>query len=142
MEKYFKWMLPLIIAAALMLWFSASSCTKENNFTEPSIEFMDGEGFVFSDTTIGLNEQIKIGLRIKSNSDSQIVHLNRTIDRDGVISTLETALFDMELIITTAEPKGLAETEIWSFYCRDRDGRQSDTISLTVSLEGGPLNTR
>jgi len=139
MKLSFKSIFSLSILASVLLSIGIASCKKDEVYGDPDISFVREEGFIYSDTSIALNEDIKIGIFMKSNSNKPITHFNRTIDRDGDVSTLENPIFDDELTITTTEPKSLAETEIWSFYCRDRDGRQSETISLTISLEGGAV---
>jgi hypothetical protein len=139
MKVSFKGIFSLALLTSVILSIGLASCNKDKVYDDPDIQFVQEEGFIYTDTVIALGKDIKIGIYMKSNSNQPITHFNRTIDRDGDVSTLENPLFDEELTITTTEPKGIAETEVWSFYCRDRDGRQSETISLTISLEGGAL---
>ena len=139
MNTLHRSIIPHILLIAGLMAVAFSACKKEENYDVPDISFVMEEGFIHTDTSMALGEEIKIGVYMKSNSDQPIVHFNRTIDRDGDVSTLENPLFDEELTITTSEAKGLAETEVWSFYCRDRDGRESATISLTIGLKGGAV---
>ena len=121
----------------LCLCFVLLSCTENgnNNFPPPSIAFTHGEGYVSADTTVKLNQEIRIGIESASNSESGLTLLHTMIDKDGELTRIDSGLNSMTLSLQKVLTKGTAARETWSFYTKDREGRQSDTVSITLFLD-------
>ncbi|MFA6482598.1 MAG: hypothetical protein WCW62_08485 [Bacteroidales bacterium] len=112
------------------------SCKKENpEYPAPTIRFVTGNGLVMQDTTLLLNETLRIGLSAHTNSNQPLTHFHTTLIKDSILTNIDTALYATSFNYDKEITKGIALTETRIFYVRDRDGRKSNEISLTIRLD-------
>ncbi|MBE9467325.1 MAG: hypothetical protein IMY72_03265 [Bacteroidetes bacterium] len=122
----------LIIASFIIASFSINSCKKEESeYDVPSIKFITNQDFVHSDTTLKLNDIIKIKIIAKTNSQDALTQLNTTVIKNSVQASIDTGIFVNEIEYVKIFTKGIELSETWSFYVKDRNNRKSETISLT-----------
>ena len=125
-----------VISSIIAGCFIITGCKKENKiYPVPAIQFITKQGYVFNDTTLLLNNTIKIGIIAETNSDEELTQFNTTIDKDSIITSIDTGIYANKFEYEKKIIKGIAENEIWSFYIRDRDGRKSNVISITFKLD-------
>jgi hypothetical protein len=115
--------------------FIVAGCKPEANYANPEIRFAAGPGFLSQDTILMLNDTVNIGIIADTGSDQELTHLHISINRDSVESKIDTALFTKHLEYSRIIVKGIAASETWTFYVRDRARRISEEISLTVGLD-------
>jgi hypothetical protein len=126
-----------LVLFSLCLLLLACSESENRTYPPPSIAFATGEGFVSTDTTLDVNESVRIGIESSSNSDVGLTLFHTCIDVDGELTPIDSGLNSPALSIRKTLTKGTAEREKWSFYTRDRDGRQSDTLSIILYKGSG-----
>ncbi|MCX6226976.1 MAG: hypothetical protein NTV01_19875, partial [Bacteroidia bacterium] len=109
------------------------SCSKDNGDTDngdPTIKFVPGPGFTGRDTMMMVNDLLTVTLEVNWNGtdvlDSLVVKLN-DISRQAFAVSGEKAVLDLHL-----PPKGIDETEKWTFVILDKKGNQSG-ISLKLT---------
>ena len=132
MKRFFLMSVTVALVAAIIV-----SCTEPKEFPPPTIEFITEPGYVYQDTSIALDEDIRFGFKMESQSSGALVHFNETINRDGEEKSHDYTLYSKSETLVNTYSKSMAETETWSFYCRDRDGRKSEVISVTITLGEG-----
>jgi hypothetical protein len=124
----------------LALGILASGCRPETPvFPAPSIRFDVEGGRLFHDTTLVLGDSVRIGILAETGSDQELTHLHTTILKDTLHTAIDTALFTNSLVYTRKIIKGAAGRETWSFYVRDREGRKSSEISVTLTLDSASV---
>lgn len=132
-----KYITKLIIASILLTacYFIIGCRQEDPSYPVPSIQFVTGPSVGSPDTTLLLNDTIRIGLTASTNSDVKLTHLHTTVIRDSAIAGIDTALYTQKLDYERLIVKGIARNETWIFYVRDRDGRKSREISITLKLD-------
>jgi len=116
----------------LILGFT--SCDeKEQYYPDPEIEFVSETGFTSTDTVLLLSDTITVAIKALTQSNVPLTHLHYFIIRDSEIVKVDTGIYLNNLKYFKTIVKGVSENEIWSFYVRDKDGRQSDTISISFT---------
>jgi hypothetical protein len=119
-----------------VLFMLLEGCRTEVPFyPNPDIRFVDVPGYLDHDTTLLLHDTVRVGLVAMTGSNHELTHLHITIRRDTVATHIDTGLFTNELDYSRAIIKGIAASETWSFYVRDRDSRKSDEISISLHLD-------
>lgn len=120
--------------------FVWNACRKENPvYPVPSIDFNAGRGFLSHDTTLLLNDTIQVGVLAATNSDQELIHFHATVARDTVFTSIDTALFTNHFTYSRRFIKGMAKKETWAFYVRDRFGRKSREILLSLMLDSASI---
>jgi len=124
-----------VLAMAICLGTILISCSEQENqeYPVPSIDFKTSEGYIYSDTTLALDQTILIGLEASTGSSVNLTHLHIDIQYDDEITSLDSGFSSATLDYDRSISKSSSELETWSFYVRDMDGRQSDTLSFTLS---------
>ncbi|PLX06366.1 MAG: hypothetical protein C0596_18025 [Marinilabiliales bacterium] len=118
----------------LLIVLIITSCQDEERFyPDPQIEFVTDANYVSGDTVLLLGDTVTIGIHAISQSDKALTHLHYFITNDSEVTRIDTGIHIDELYYSKIVVKNVYETETWSFYVRDRDGRQSDTISITFT---------
>jgi len=123
------------LALTTLAFFIFNGCKPETNYANPDIRFVAGPGFLSQDTVLMLNDTVNIGIIADTGSDQELTHLHISINRDSVESKIDTALFTKHLEYSRIIVKGIAASETWTFYVRDRARRKSEAISLTLGLD-------
>jgi hypothetical protein len=133
------------IPALLFAFLLLAGCKPENQYPNPEISFAIGSGFLSHDTTLRLNDTVIVGIIADTGSDQELTHLHIEVSRDSVESKIDTALFTKHLEYSRMIIKGIAASETWTFYVRDRSRRKSEEISITLGLDKsshyGPVET-
>ncbi len=125
----------LLKLTAAILVFLFGSCTKDIQHAgpRPEISFLSASPFLSHDTSLLINEQAQIGIFARSKSGAELTQLSVININDGVISAFDTGIYLPEISYTQRFSKGISQNESWLFYVRDRNGNQSDTISIHFS---------
>jgi hypothetical protein len=127
-----KYITVLALTICLVL-FSISCSEKENQeYPAPSISFKTTEGYIYSDTTLALDQTVLMGLEASTSSTTNLTHLHIDIQYDDETTSLDSGFSSATLDYNRSISKSSSEQETWSFYVRDTDGRQSDTLSFTL----------
>jgi hypothetical protein len=115
------------------------SCSEQDNkeYPVPSIEFKTTEGYVYADTSLNLDETVLMGIEASTNSNVNLTHLHIDIEYDDESTSLDSGFSSGTLNYDRSITKGTSEQETWSFYVRDKDGRQSETISFSLMKRAG-----
>jgi hypothetical protein len=129
----------VLLILSIMLMFLSSCKEEEPVYPNPSIRFVDEQGYAYEDTTILLNDSIKIGIWSSTASDVALTHFNITLDEDSVITVIDKGIFTEMFEYSEVITKGIAEKETWSFYVRDREGRKSNVISITFFKDSASI---
>jgi len=74
-----------------------------------------------------------MGLEASTGSNVNLTHLHIDIEYDDETTSLDSGFSSGTLNYDRTISKSSSELETWSFYVRDMDGRQSDTLSLTLA---------
>lgn len=112
------------------------SCKKEiSDYTNPTVEFITADGFISSDTSAKVGDTLSIRVLAQSFSEYPI----NTI-RFQRISPIDTIVIDTGMHVQSIEMnkniiKSVADWEIWNITTRDRNRKQSTTISLKITKE-------
>ena len=119
----------------IFFWFLLliNGCRDDNSaYPPPVISFITDTGYVSHDTTLLLDSEVKLGIYAVTNSNVALTHINyKVFTNDSLISSIDTGIFNNSIRFTRLIKKGISEKETWQFYVKDRDGRQSNTISIT-----------
>jgi hypothetical protein len=130
----------LAIAAVLV---AISGCREEPaNYPVPGLLLLSGSGSLSHDTTLMLSDTAVISLVAETGSDQPLTLLHTTVSRDTSVVRFDSALFTKKLEYRKTVIKGIAGTEKWSFYVRDRFGRQSPEVSVTLRLDSSSVYGR
>ncbi len=128
----------ICISSTVFFTFVFISCKKEPSiFPDPLIEFIIGSDYISQDTSLLLGDSIIVGINAITQSNDPLTHLHYTIEYDGEIIKVDTAIYLEQLTYSKLIIKGVSNNERWSFYVRDRSGRQSDTISILFTKDSG-----
>jgi len=123
---------------SLLFFFGFSvvflSCKKDETFPDPKISFSTNNDYLSNDTTLFLNDEVKILIIAESMSDVPLTQLHIKVDKDSEITTIDSGINTNILNFEKTIKKGTALSETWSFYVADREGRTSKEISITFSL--------
>jgi len=122
-----------IFVLALILLCSCNS--EQEHYPNPSIMLVHGEDYLTSDTTILLGDTVIVSIIAETNSEVALSHFNISYEFDGVEASIDTGIYDVVFNFQKRIVKGIADIENWSFYVRDREGRQSETIELTLTKD-------
>ncbi|MDP3445442.1 MAG: hypothetical protein Q8T08_21495, partial [Ignavibacteria bacterium] len=123
------------------------SCSKEERplGEQPSIQFITDAGYSHNDTSLLINEQVKIGINAASMSEEALTQLTIISVKDGVSTSVDSGFYSNNITYNLTINKGIAELEKWKFYVRDRNGNQSDTIEIQLFKDAasiyGPIKT-
>jgi len=124
-----------VLILAICLGTISISCSEQENqeYPVPSIAFKTTEGHIYSDTTLALDQIILMGLEASTSSNVNLTHLHIDIEYYNETTSLDSGFSSGTLDYDRSISKSSSELETWSFYVRDMDGRQSDTLSFTLS---------
>jgi len=124
-----------VLVLAICLVFISIACSEQENkeYPVPSIAFKTTEGYIYSDTTLAIDQTILVGLEASTSSNVNLTHLHIDIEYDDETTSLDSGFSSGILDYDRTISKSSSELETWSFYVRDMDGRQSDTLSLTLA---------
>ncbi|HBS88807.1 MAG: hypothetical protein A2W91_03965 [Bacteroidetes bacterium GWF2_38_335] len=111
----------------------------EEVFPYPEISFVIENGFLHNDTLLLIGDTVKIGIIAKTSSDDELTHFNYSVTQDGIESSVDTGIWTNQFTYTKQIVKGVAENETWEFYVRDREGRKSQVITLTLTKNEASL---
>jgi hypothetical protein len=109
-------------------------CFEESitDYPPPSITVQTGDSFLEGDTLLRMNDSVQIGFEATSRSNVNLTHLHTFLNMDGEITRIDSG-FNAPLIkYNRWIKKSIAERETWSFYVRDRNGMQSDSVIFTI----------
>jgi hypothetical protein len=114
--------------------FCFVGCTKDKQHPglKPEIKFLKAAELISSDTILAINQKVKIGIEASSKSGAPITQLTVISSFDENTTSIDSGLYSSEFQYNIEITKGLAETEHWRFYVKDRDGNCSDTIGLKL----------
>ena len=128
-----------ILRAVLVgsLIFSGCSDDGIRQYPDPDLAFISGPGYAVSDTSLGVGGSVTTGLEASTNSDVNLTHLHTCIEANGEITRIDSGFNTASLMITKTITKSTAAVEKWSFYVRDKEGRKSDSLSITLTLQEG-----
>ncbi|MFC2115388.1 hypothetical protein ACFLTU_02880 [Bacteroidota bacterium] len=131
---------PLIIPSLfILLVLSPVSCSEDENgpYSRPLISFTTSEGYLHADTSLAMNDTALIGIEASAGSNLDLTLLHTYVERDGEFTKFDSGMHTPALKISRLITKSLSETETWSFYVKDMEGNQSDTISLILTRKAG-----
>lgn len=116
------------------------SCTKEKKeYPNPSIDLISEIGFTSTKSTFLLGDSVVFGFTASTNSDVALTHFNLTIEKDDVITSIDSGIYNQTFRYEKKIRKGLARNEKWSFYTTDRDGRKSSLVSVELLLDSASI---
>jgi hypothetical protein len=117
--------------------FCFVGCTKDKQHPglKPEIKFLKSAELITSDTTLSINQKVKIGIEASSKSGAPLTQLTVISILDENKTSIDSGLFSNEFHYYKEITKGLAKSELWQFYVKDRDGNCSDTICLKLHLD-------
>ena len=107
------------------------ACEPDENNTAPTIQFIEEDGFVFTDSLLALGQTIKVGINAQKGS-SNITLLQYKINSDGVIESVDSGVNTSSLIFEKSITKNSSQQEIWTFFVKDLNGL-SDQVSITFT---------
>lgn len=127
----------LCITNYFLLWLFTGlmliSCREEEKiFPDPEISLITAPGYIAHDTILSLGDTGWVGIEASSRSDVSLTHLNVTFTLDEETFRIDSGIYLNDLMYHKQIVKGVSETEQWSFYVQDRDGRKSQVISLSL----------
>ena len=126
-----------------------NSCSDDENLTPvdeiPIINFVGGAGYIFTDTTLKVNETFKVGINAFSNVNTESNLVKFTITRifNNVPFSQDTTINTDQLnIIVNATANSQAGQEKWYFKVTDKNNKTKE-ISFTITTESaaGPINS-
>lgn len=112
------------------------SCKKDiADYANPKISFVIENGFINSDTIAKVGDTLYIKVLAESLSEYPIstIRFERITPLDTIV--IDTGMHVQSILINKKIIKNIAEWEIWSISCRDRNRIQSNTISLKITKE-------
>jgi len=117
--------------------FCFAGCTKDKQQPglKPEIKFLRSVDIISSDTTLDINQKVKIGIEASAKSGAPLTQFTVVSTMDENTTAIDSGLFSNEFQYYREITKGLAETEHWQFYVKDRNGNTSDTIGLKLFKE-------
>jgi len=135
-------LLPNNLLTVILLCFFAlvAGCTREAPvYPAPTLNFVTVPGLTTTDTTLMLNDTVRIGLSAKTGSDQALTHFHMTVIKDSMITYIDSALYTNQLDNFRTVIKGIAKKETRIFYVRDRDGRKSEELTITFNLDSSSM---
>jgi len=127
------------IFIVILFIFLSSSC--EKNMGDPSISFLDYEGFLSVDTMLMVGDTVTVGVIIESNGTNNLQSLEVLVS-DQLLNTYTLDQDKGEYSFKIM--KSASEEEIWEFVLADSKGnRASKKLTLTKdpnSIIGGILS--
>ena len=112
------------------------SCKKENtDYANPTVEFMVEDGFIISDTNAKVGDSLSIRVLAQSLSEHPLttIRFERITPIDTIV--IDTGMHVQSIIMNKKIIKSIAEWEVWNITTRDRNRKQSNTISLKITKE-------
>lgn len=112
------------------------SCKKEiGAYTNPSLEFIQEEGYISFDTSAKVGDTLSIKILAKSLSEYPLLSLRfeRMTPTDTIY--IDTGMYLQSINMDKKIIKSVAEWEVWNITARDRNRKESNTISLKIYLE-------
>jgi len=135
-----KNILTLVVVINVLVMFFSACEEDDKTYPIPEIIFTDDSGYVYKDTTLLLSDFVKLGIEAKTNSDVELTHFNYTVIEDDTnFSSIDTGIFTKQFFYTKIVNKGIAYKEEWQFYVRDRDGRKSNVIGVTLTKDSASI---
>ncbi len=130
-------LLPVTLFWLLMLIIG---CTRDKTlYPAPTLKFVTLPGYISTDTTLMLNDTVRIGITATTGSNQPLTHLHLSVMLDSAGTSVDTALYTEHFEYSRRITKGLAKSETRIFYVRDRDGRKSDELTLTLRLDSASI---
>jgi hypothetical protein len=123
------------LIALLLLFFTACDDKEEN--TGPTIQFVQEEGFVFSDSSLAIGQTVNVGVEATSGS-SNITLFRYTINNDGTTVSIDSGMNTISLRVEKLITKSTSQQEIWTFFVKDINDL-SDEVSITFTNSGESL---
>ncbi len=132
---------PHLLTIILLCFFAlVVGCTREAPvYPVPSLKFVILPSLTSKDTTLMLNDTVRIGLSAKTGSDQALTHFHMTVIKDSAITYIDSALYTNQLDNFRTIIKGIAKKETRIFYVRDRDGRKSEELTITFNLDSSSI---
>lgn len=112
------------------------SCKKDiANYANPTVEFLIEDGFINSDTSAKVGDTLFISILAQSLSEFPIstIRFERITPIDTIV--IDTGMHVQSIIMNKKIIKSIADWEIWNITTRDRNRKQSNTISLKIIKE-------
>ena len=112
------------------------SCKKDiADYTNPKIYFIIEDGFITNDTSAKVGNTLYIKVLAESLSEHSLstIRFERITPIDTIV--IDTGMHVQSIIINKKIIKNIAEWEIWNITTRDRNRKQSNTISLKITKE-------
>ncbi len=129
-----------LLTIILLCIIATAGCTKDKPvYPVPTIKFVTLPGLTSTDTTLMLNDTVRIGISAKTGSDQALTHFHMTVIKDSAITYIDSALYTNQLENFRTIIKGIAKKETRIFYVRDRDGRKSQELTITFSLDSSSM---
>jgi hypothetical protein len=115
----------------LVLIFYVRCDKEEENLKDPAIEFKKDEGYTYKDTSVPVDDSVKIGIIAESNGTDNLVLFKVILD-DEIFEDfpINKSRLNVDITITKSEN----ETEEWKFKVID-NGERSDSVFLTLTKE-------
>ena len=124
-----KWNIIGIICILFIL--ITMSCKKEEGTIAPKIEFIKQAGYIWSDTTLPIGAQVKVGV-IASKSNANITYFNIVINTNGTSQiAIDSGMNATNFSFNYTIYKGVNAEETWTFMTMDKD-RNKASISLKL----------
>lgn len=112
------------------------SCKKDiEDYTSPSIEFIIDDGFISSDTSAKVGDTLYIKVLAESLSEYALttIRFERITPLDTIV--IDTGMHVQSILMNKKIIKSVADWEIWNITTRDRNRKESTTISLKITKE-------
>lgn len=112
------------------------SCKKEiAEYTNPSLEFILEEGFISNDTSAKVGDTLSIKVLAKSLSEYPLstLRFERITPTDTI--RIDTGMHLQSIIMDKKIIKSVAEWELWNITARDRNRKESNTLSFKIDME-------
>lgn len=137
--RYARQNITRLLSITLAVLLITACEKKEVSFLPPDLVFITESGYTFTDTTILLNDTVKIGIQASSQSNEPLTHLNISINSDSTFTSIDSGFYSKNISYTKTIVKGMSEEETWSFYVRDREGRKSNTLSILLKKDSSSV---
>lgn len=123
-----------LLSLGISLVWVAAGCSKDQPSLapKPGIHFITDSGYVFHDTTLLIDQSIRIGIEANANGSYPLTQFSIIAIADSQVMAIDSGIYTDRISYSRFVTKGIAMAESWRFYVRDRGGNQSDTISLTL----------
>lgn len=122
-----------LITVLIVLIFAIVGCEKETIYAPPTINFITGDGFVYSDTVMELGEVFKIGIEA-DNPNVNLTNFIIRVESDVIETYMDSGMNTPNLHFERYITKGIKTSEKWSFIIRDRNGKSSE-VSFVVEKD-------